>query len=136
MHGKKFLVKQAHFGSDGANFYLRVDFNPGHEHDLDAMEAKLTIQPLDNGAASHLTIAFSQGAAAVSEAKLAGAGPPVVCAFAVILEARIPLASLAIPKGHGLRFQFSLWQGGLPMDAIPQQGWLGMRTTDPGEMAG
>ena len=34
MHGKKFLVKEAHFGSDGANFYLRVDFHPGREREL------------------------------------------------------------------------------------------------------
>jgi hypothetical protein len=43
---------------------------------------------------------------------------------------------LAVPEGRGLRFQFSLWQGGLPIDAIPQQGWIQMRTTDPLEMAG
>ena len=29
MHGKKFLVKEVLFGSDGANFFLRVDFHPG-----------------------------------------------------------------------------------------------------------
>ena len=136
MHGKKFLVKEAHFGSDGANFYLRVDFHPGHERELTAMEAKLTVQPLDGAPASYLSIAFSQGSAAISEAKLAGASHQVECAFARILEARISLASLAIPEGRGLRFQFSLWQGGLPMDSVPQQGWLEMRTTDPAEMAG
>jgi hypothetical protein len=136
MHGKKFLVKEAHFGSDGANFYLRVDFHPGHEQELNTMEAKLTVQPLDDAPASHLAIAFSKGAAAISASKLAGAGSSVECAFVLILEARIPLASLAIPKGRGLRFQFSLWQGGLPMDAVPQQGWLEMRTTDPVEMVG
>jgi hypothetical protein len=53
MHGKKFLVKEAHFGSDGANFYLRVDFHPGRERELTAMEAKLTVQPLDGAPASH-----------------------------------------------------------------------------------
>src|ERR1017187_1039210 len=136
MHGKKFLVKEAHFGSDGANFYLRVDFHPGHEQELTAMEAKLTVQPLDGAPASSLSIAFSQGTVSISEAKLAGGAHQVECAFARILEARISLASLAIPEGRGLRFQFSLWQGGLPMDAVPQQGWVEMRTTDPAEMAG
>jgi hypothetical protein len=136
MHGKKLLAKEVNFGSDGANFYLRVDFHAGREQELNAMEARLTVQPLDSAPASNLVIAFSQGAAAVSSAKLAAAGPPVECAFSLILEARIPLASLAITQGRGLRFQFSLWQDGLPMDAIPQQGWIEMRTTDPVEMAG
>jgi hypothetical protein len=53
-----------------------------------------------------------------------------------VLEARIPLAAIGVSPGAGLRFQFSLWQGGLPIDAVPQQGWIEMRTTDPVEMAG
>ena len=136
MHGKKFLVKEAHFGSDGANFYLRVDFHPGHEQELNAMEAKLTVQPIDGAASSHFVIDFSQGAASISDAKPAAAGPAPQCAYSAILEARFSLKSLAVPEGRGLRFQFSLWQGGLPIDAIPQQGWIQMRTTDPLEMAG
>jgi hypothetical protein len=35
-----------------------------------------------------------------------------------------------MPSGEGLKFQLSLWQGGLPVDAVPQQGWLILRTTD------
>ena len=55
----------------------------------------------------------------------------VECAFGRVLEARIPLAAVGVAGGAGLRFQFSLWQGGLPMEAVPQQGWLEMPTTDP-----
>jgi len=33
-----------------------------------------------------------------------------------------------------MRFQFSLWQAGLPMDAVPAQGWLELKTTDPERM--
>jgi hypothetical protein len=45
------------------------------------------------------------------------------------------LRTAAVAKGAGLRFQFSLWQGGLPIDAVPQQGWIEMKTTDPEELA-
>ena len=31
MHGKKFLVREVLFGSDGTNLYVRLDFHPGHE---------------------------------------------------------------------------------------------------------
>jgi hypothetical protein len=51
------------------------------------------------------------------------------------LEARFPLAAAGVPEGRGVRFQLSLWQGGLPVDAVPQQGWLEMPTTRPAEMA-
>ena len=60
-----------------------------------------------------------------------GSEPAIECAFARVLELRLRLAALGLPKGSGVRFQFSLWQGGLPMDAVPQQGWIAMKTTDP-----
>ena len=52
-----------------------------------------------------------------------------------ILEARFPLAGAGVAEGRGVRFQFSLWHEGLPVDAVPQQGWLEMTTTSPAEMA-
>jgi alpha-amylase/alpha-mannosidase (GH57 family) len=134
-----FLVKGVHFGSDGANFYLRVDFRRGCEQELSRMEARLTVQSLDGALASSIEIGFANGAAQVTRMNLAAPpaeGQPVEFAFVRILEARISLASMGVAPGSGLRFQFSLWQSGLPMDAVPQQGWLEMRTTDPIEMAG
>jgi hypothetical protein len=138
MHGKTFLVKEVHFGSDGANFYLRVDFHAGCERELLGMEARLRAQTLDGAHTSSAEIGFANGAAHATGMKLAAAvaGQPVECAFGRVLEARISLAALGVAQGAGLRFQFSLWQAGLPMDAVPQQGWLEMRTTDPEEMAG
>ena len=128
MHGKKFLVQEVHFGSDGANLFLRLDFHPGHEQELAGMEARITVQSFD-GASGRRRL----------RSRFTGAGsprrePPVECAFGRILEARIPLEAVGMPDGRGLRFQFSLWQGGLPMDAIPQQGWLELATTDPAEV--
>ena len=138
MHGKTFLVKEVYFGSDGASFYLRVDFHTGCERELARMEARLTAQTLDGAHTSSVEIGFANGAAQITGTKLAAApgGQPVECAFARVLEARISLESMGVARGGGLRFQFSLWQSGLPMDAVPQQGWLEMRTTDPLEMAG
>jgi alpha-amylase/alpha-mannosidase (GH57 family) len=139
MHGKTFLVKEVFFGSDGANFYLRVDFHPGCEAELSGMEARLSAQLLDGARSSSVEIGFANGAARVTGMKLAAApvgGKPVECAFARVLEVRISLAAMGVVRGSGLRFQFSLWQSGLPLDAVPQQGWLEMRTTDPLEMAG
>jgi alpha-amylase/alpha-mannosidase (GH57 family) len=138
MHGKKFLVKEVQFGSDGVGLYLRVDFHPGHEAELPGMEARLTAQPFDGWQSSHVVIGFSPGAAHVTEAKLGAPSDAssVECALGRILEVRLSLAALGVKQGHGVRFQFSLWQCGLPMDAVPQQGWLELRTTDPAELAG
>jgi hypothetical protein len=140
MHGKKFLVKEVQFGADGQNFFLRLDFHPGYEHELAGMEARLTAQTLNGSKTSHVTIRFAADGACARETKLAADPPsdanPVECSLARILEARIALASLAVARGGGLRFQLSLWQDGLPIDAAPQQGWITLLTTDPREMGG
>jgi hypothetical protein len=141
MHGKKFLIKEVHYGTDGANLYLRVDFHPGSEHELSGMEARFTAESPDGRRTSRAAILFSEGTARVKDQSLAappagGAAPPIDCAFSRVLEVRLSLAALGLAPGSGLKFQFSLWQGGLPVDAVPQQGWLAMRTTDPVELGG
>jgi alpha-amylase/alpha-mannosidase (GH57 family) len=134
MHGKKFLVKEVYFGSDGRNFYLRIDVNPDYERELGGMEARFTGQTLDGARSSQITIGFAYGAVKPVEMKLAvPAEGAVECAFARVLEVRISLEALGIAAGQGLRFQASLWEGGLPVDAIPHQGWVEMKSTDPAQ---
>ncbi|HLI86800.1 MAG TPA: glycoside hydrolase family 57 protein [Bryobacteraceae bacterium] len=139
MHGKKFLIKEVQYGSDGVNLYLRVDFHPGYEAELAGMEARLTVESPDGKQSSRVCILFTGGGAAVKDLQLAGpstapAIQPIDCAFSRVLEVRLLLAALGIPEGGGVRFQFSLWQGGLPMDAVPQQGHIRMATTDPKQL--
>lgn len=139
MHGKKFVVQEVQFGSDGVNFYLRVDFHPDYLQELGGMEGRLTAQSLDGAQTSVLGMAFSAGSVNFTGTQLAAQpqsenGGPVDCALGRVLEVRVGLHALAIPAGKGLRFQFSLWHGGLPIDAVPQQGWIEMRTTNPVEM--
>jgi alpha-amylase/alpha-mannosidase (GH57 family) len=125
MHGKKFLVHEVYYGSDGANLFVRVDFRPGVEMELNGMEARFNLQGLDGSPPAAATISFEG-------AHVLGSGQ-VVCAFARVLEAKFPLSSAGIGKGAGVRFQFSLWQDGLPLDAIPQQGWIELASTDPAD---
>jgi hypothetical protein len=141
MHGKKFVIKEVQYGSDGVSFYLRVDFQPGYEADLNGMEVRLTAESLDGKRTSRAGFVFADGGAQIKEQQFAvpstvPAINPIECAFSRVLEIRLLLAAMGIAEGSGLRFQFSLWQGGLPMDAVPQQGWISMRTTDPKELAG
>jgi alpha-amylase/alpha-mannosidase (GH57 family) len=134
MHGKKFLVKEVQFGSDGEGLYVRVDFHPGYGEELAAMEARLTAQSADGASPVRLAIGLAGGAHILATGTEA-AGGEVNCAFGRVLEMRISLSALAVKKGGGVRFQFSVWQGGLPIDAVPQQGWLEIPTTDPAIMA-
>jgi hypothetical protein len=137
MHGKKFLIQEVYFGSDGANFFFRVDFHPGDQQELSGMEAQLTVQSLDGAISSSIAARFTTGGVELVKVALAAPGTPdaAVAVLGRVLELRLSLAAMRIAPGAGLRFQFSLWQGGLPFDAIPHQGWIEMRTTNPAEMA-
>jgi hypothetical protein len=44
---------------------------------------------------------------------------------------RLSLEALGAAESGSLGFQFSLWRDGLPVDAVPQHGWLELKTTDP-----
>ncbi|HWQ53370.1 MAG TPA: glycoside hydrolase family 57 protein [Bryobacteraceae bacterium] len=140
MHGRKFLVKELYYGSDGEHFYLRVDFQSGAEEAMDSMEARITVAAGDPVRTSSAVVRFDQGRAHAAELNLAvptdGNPTPVECAFRNVLETRISLPDLGVPAGGSMRFQISLWQGGLPMDAIPQQGWLELGTRDTGDWFG
>jgi hypothetical protein len=93
----------------------------------------LNVAAGDPAKASQVTVRFDYGRANVTELKLAAAPAPaagaVEFAFKSVLEARLSLAALGA-CGQPVRFQFSLWQGGLPMDAVPQQGWIEMPPAD------
>jgi hypothetical protein len=87
-----------------------------------------------------VTVRFDYGRANVTELKLVAAPEAaepaaVECAFKNVLEARLSLAALGARAGAPVRFQFSLWQGGLPMDAVPQQGWIEMPGGDQADWA-
>ena len=130
MVGKKFVIREVFFGSDGESFYLRADFHPGYGEELSGMEARLTLQALNDGNSNHVTVEFADGGRVVEQLT-----PPAQAALRRVLEVRVPLAAASVAIGAGIRFQFSLWQGGLPIDAVPQQGWIEMKTTDPEELA-
>jgi alpha-amylase/alpha-mannosidase (GH57 family) len=136
MHGKKFLVKEVQYGTDGANFYVRVDFHSGFERDGGGTETRFKLQSLDASRSSIVTVRFGHSGVPATEAVWAApaVASPMDCALAHVLETRISLAALALRPGEGLRFALSVWQGGLPMDAVPQEGWLEMRTTDPDQL--
>ncbi len=118
MHGKKILVDEVQYGSDGDNLYVRVDFHGGFEPNFAAMELRLTALAVDSGETGRLTVSFTPAGATAQGID------GVECAFARVLELKIPMHSLGAGRGRPVRFQLSVWETGLPMDAVPQQGWI------------
>jgi hypothetical protein len=122
MHASAGLLQELQYGLGRDDFYVRLDFHGGAGADVKGLEIRLTVND------SHVTVRFDQGRAQVAEMKLAatpaGGANAVECAFKKVFEIRLSLAAIPAAPGTPLRFQVSLWQGNLPVDAIPQQGWL------------
>jgi alpha-amylase/alpha-mannosidase (GH57 family) len=112
MHGKKLLLRELHYGLDRANFYLRLDLNADSEPEY--MEARLSLRTSGISEPDAITIRFGHGTARVEQGP---AGLVIECAYTRVLEVKIA-------RPAPLAFQLSLWRGGLPMDAVPQQGWI------------
>ncbi len=126
MHGKRFLAKELQYGADDRYFYLRVDFLEGNEDLLASLDARFTVQAAEPGAKSGVTIHIENGNATVTESSFDKS--EVRAAFQSILEVGIPLRVLE--PANRIQFHVSFWQAGLPVDAIPQQGWIEMRWSE------
>jgi alpha-amylase/alpha-mannosidase (GH57 family) len=108
MHGRPPLVRDLFYGSDGENFYIRLDFEIGAEFSGVQLRAgQRSIELLDN--------------------------PLIDAKRNAVFEARAPLAALGVQRGDELQFQVSLTNHALPLEEIPRQGWIEFSTADPSE---
>jgi alpha-amylase/alpha-mannosidase (GH57 family) len=120
LHGGRYFVEQVQYGSDGQNLFLRLDFAENVAAELDGAEVRLNVQ---SAADPKATESFTLS--------LATSRDGVEAAYRRIFELRIPLTAVHVQVGQAVRFQLSVWQSGLPMDALPPQGWIEFSTGDP-----
>ena len=116
MHGKRFIFSQIQFGSDGAKLFLRIDFTPGSNDILKFGELRCTMRV--DGEEQRAGIRLS---APKDQVYLVPSGAVVEWAANSILEIAIPLKR---KDSEPLDVCLSAWKDGLPVDAVPQQGWL------------
>src|SRR5438445_435674 len=154
MHGKQFLMDSVYAGIDESNVYGRLDFIGGKIPEMDfelvvnfdswaadAQRPRRTL-PLHGGITSR-KIAFWKISAPEEESPLASSDSPSPEATAVLarnFEFKLPLAWLlatpvtssnhnisarvSSPVAIRLRLRFSIWHNGLPVDALPVEGWM------------
>ncbi len=129
MHGRQVLIRQLYYGCDHENLYLRLDFAA----DLVSRELELSllIQGQKADPMRSYRLVLSGGRARLTEPVAPGAASQAEFAFHKILEARLPLEALGVAFGESLRLQISVWEEGLPLEALPPQGWLEISTAEP-----
>jgi hypothetical protein len=121
MHGQRSPAREAYYGTDGKRLYVRIDFEESSREALNGVEVRLGTETPDKSSNSSVGVFDSSQDRGF---KTGLAFPGAECVFLNILEAGIPLRALNAAPGQPVRFQFSLWKDGLPMVAVPQQGWL------------
>jgi len=117
MHGHRYLIQEVHYGCDGMNLYLRVDF-PVPES---AIQVNLHFEK------ASWSIEVEEGGAKLLQES------PLEVAYRRVLEIKTPLAAIGVARGEPARVRLSIWQGSLPVDAAPREGWLSLPTAEPGD---
>jgi alpha-amylase/alpha-mannosidase (GH57 family) len=153
MHGKQFLLDAVHAGIDGLYVYGRLDFVenrvPTEDFEIVVNLESWTAEGAPLPHAVRLDVAVAAGAISRWKASVPEGGQSLAVSerpddqIAVALlrnfEFKLPLAWLqALPiasvtknvsgaptvPAATLRLRFSLWQNGLPTDALPVEGWM------------
>ena len=151
MHGKQFLLDAVHAGIDDTFLYGRLDFAentvPTADCDLVVNIESWPAEGQRPRRALRLDVRAESGKIRTWKLStpddsqpdlLEGSTDKVAVALVRNFEFKVALASLlAIPvaadSAHSnaavtkLRLRFSLWQSGLPTDALPEEGWMELR---------
>jgi alpha-amylase/alpha-mannosidase (GH57 family) len=110
MHGQRFLIKELQYGSSDGQLFLRIDFLDMEK--IAGMEVRLNL----SGATIRLRL--SENAVAIEQGQHLG----VAAAFRRTLEVGVPWSMIPDSEHRSVKAEVSVWQDGLPMDALPQEG--------------
>jgi alpha-amylase/alpha-mannosidase (GH57 family) len=135
MHGVAQLVEALYYGYSDKAVYLRVDLGETFLHDHPDFEIRVNV----NGkvhASLHATIGGG-GVKAVEFLKGADPAPTQIAtsdhvqvAFARVFELGIDYSILEVTPQDRISLQVSVWLRGLPVQVLPQEGWLTLELTE------
>jgi alpha-amylase/alpha-mannosidase (GH57 family) len=150
MHGKVFHLESIYAGIDESDVYGRIDFADRLEGIFEIVVNLESWADASNRARRALRLNVEIADARISWVKLADGleeldTQQIRVAMGGTFQFRLPLALLyAVPPRPGsadsistsrLRLRFSIWQNGLPLDALPVEGWMELRLLAEEEMA-
>ncbi len=126
MHGRAYFLHELRYGFDEQFFYLRVDPLWETLADLRECEFRVTLRAQEElRLVARIQDARLAGYALESkEDSLLGPHELVAVAFDKILEVAIARKMFVLGERTSLALSVALWQGGLPMDVLPAEGWL------------
>ena len=149
MHGKLFLLESIYAGIDENNVYGRVDFAADLAGDFEFVVNLESWADSSNRARRALRLGVQLEGVKVSRVELRDGLEALnlkdaSVAFGQTFEFKLPLDLLyAVPPKavssldnatSKLRLRCSIWQNGLPLDALPVEGWMELQLLAEEEM--
>jgi len=110
MHGKRTLVKEVRYGANGTNIFLRLDF-ADEAASLEGLEIQAETAGANGKADPRVKVILKAGVALVESTE-------GEAAFRDVMEISFPAHE------DSARVRLSVWQDGLPIQAIPPQDFL------------
>jgi alpha-amylase/alpha-mannosidase (GH57 family) len=135
MHGAVQLVEALYYGYSDKAVYLRVDLGETFLRDHPEFEVRVNIDGLSRvrlhavvRAGGVGTVEFLRG----GESLLVplATGDQVQVAFGRIFELRLDYSILGVAPHERISLQVSIWANELPLQVIPQEGWLTLELTE------
>ena len=135
MHGVAPLVEALYYGYSEQSLFLRVDFSEAFLHDHPDFEVRVNIDGETRtrlhatvGAGGIRGVEFLKGAESLLVPL--STGDQVEVAFSRILELRLAYSILSVSPHERINLQVSIWVNELPLQVIPQEGWLTLALTE------
>jgi len=126
MHGRVHWLQQFRYGFSSDRFYIRVDFADGKSDTLKEAEFRITLRGEEE-----LRIVLHMREGQLHEQRietkdscLLGPQDMVFAACDRILEVSVARKLLRLGKRNSFSLEIALWEGGLPIDLLPAQGWF------------
>ena len=135
MHGGAECVEAFYFGAGKQAFYLRVDLRAGILDEYPELEVRVNL----NGTSRARLHAF------ISNRRLGtvqfwkenepllvplATGSQVRAAYDNVFELGLDYSLLGILPGEKIQVQVSLWANNLPLQVIPEEGWISVDSTE------
>jgi alpha-amylase/alpha-mannosidase (GH57 family) len=135
MHGAAQLVEALYYGYSDKALYLRVDLGETFRHDQPDFEIHVSVEGESRirlratiGEGKVKSIEFLKG----EESLLVPltTGDEVQAAFGQVFELRLGFGVLGVTSHEKINLQVSIWRNELPLQVIPQEGWLTLELTE------
>jgi hypothetical protein len=135
MHGVAQLVDALYYGYSDKAVYLRVDLGETFLHDHPDFEVRVNV---DGESRARLHATIGGGAVKAVEFLKGGesllvplsTGDQVQVAFRQIFELRLAFSVLGVSPHERINLQVSIWVNELPLQVLPQDGWLTLELTE------